>query len=196
MPPLLTAAVLVAALHQLRVDLRQLGSDLMVLPGPWERALPALAIQVGAQAVIAEEEVEHKWVCPGCTSSSCKRTTTAIEPCALTGAALAYPATARDPECTLIMGHSLGEGAGVQVGVQRPPPNTKGLLRSWLASLVVCVTKTRGFSQGTADCRCIICSARRSPQTYGYASYTVPGGMHHMQCQEVPTNIWVGPAEA
>lgn len=55
---------LVEALLKLRRELQQMGSDLVVAPGPWEEYLPALAMKVGARAVIAEEEVEFKWV-PG-----------------------------------------------------------------------------------------------------------------------------------
>jgi len=51
---------LVEALLKLRQELQQMGSNLIVAPGPWEETLPALATKVGAQAIIAEEEVEFK----------------------------------------------------------------------------------------------------------------------------------------
>jgi deoxyribodipyrimidine photolyase len=51
--------VLVEALQNLRQELQQLGSNLVVVTGPWSEAIPTLVNQVSAGAVIAEEEVEH-----------------------------------------------------------------------------------------------------------------------------------------
>lgn len=51
--------VLVRALSDLRHELQQKGSNLVVVTGPWAEVLPALAARVGAQAIMAEEEVEH-----------------------------------------------------------------------------------------------------------------------------------------
>jgi hypothetical protein len=44
--------------QSLRDSLRQLGSDLVLLRGPWEQQLPRFAAAVGAGALIAELEVE------------------------------------------------------------------------------------------------------------------------------------------
>jgi deoxyribodipyrimidine photolyase len=54
-----THTVLVEALQNLRQELQQLGSNLVVVTGPWSEAIPTLVNQVSAGAVIAEEEVEH-----------------------------------------------------------------------------------------------------------------------------------------
>eukprot|EP00967_Tisochrysis_lutea_P089445 scaffold127315_cov15-Tisochrysis_lutea.AAC.1 len=61
-PAVSLPSALVEALLKLRQELQQMGSNLIVAPGPWEETLPALATKVGAQAIIAEEEVEFKWV--------------------------------------------------------------------------------------------------------------------------------------
>ncbi|KAG2497218.1 hypothetical protein HYH03_004807 [Edaphochlamys debaryana] len=50
-----------AALERLRADLRSRGSDLALVVGCWEEALPGAARALGAAAVVSEEEVELRW---------------------------------------------------------------------------------------------------------------------------------------
>ena len=51
---------LIAAVAGLRAELRQRGSDLVLLYGPVEVELPALAAALGATTVLAEDEVEYR----------------------------------------------------------------------------------------------------------------------------------------
>lgn len=54
--------VLVAAIRQLRDELRSAGSDLVVRTGPWEQSLADLSQQLGGiYAVVVEREVEDRW---------------------------------------------------------------------------------------------------------------------------------------
>lgn len=55
-------AGLVGTVQGLRDGLRSQGSDLIVLRGPLEQQLPALAAAVGAQRIVTEDEVEYRHV--------------------------------------------------------------------------------------------------------------------------------------
>ena len=54
----IVAAALCKALASLNRSLRQRGSALAVRVGPWEEQLPALAAELGAGSILAEQEVE------------------------------------------------------------------------------------------------------------------------------------------
>lgn len=49
------------AVRSLQKSLRTLGSDLVVVQGPWRQQLPLLALHLGASGVMTETEVE--WAC-------------------------------------------------------------------------------------------------------------------------------------
>lgn len=53
-----SASALAGAVASLRSTLRALGSDLVILTGSWEVELPQVAEAVGAEVVLAEEEIE------------------------------------------------------------------------------------------------------------------------------------------
>lgn len=60
-PSCLPTAALCRALASLDRSLRQRGSALVVRVGAWEEQLPALARELGAGSVVAEQEVEADW---------------------------------------------------------------------------------------------------------------------------------------
>lgn len=60
LPALPATAGLRRAVQSLQQSLRRLGSDLVVLCGPWQEQLPALAAAAGASTVVAEREVEWR----------------------------------------------------------------------------------------------------------------------------------------
>ena len=53
-------AGLVGTVQGLRDGLRTRGSELLVLRGPLEERLPALAAAVGAARIVTEDEVEYR----------------------------------------------------------------------------------------------------------------------------------------
>lgn len=61
MPLPLPVAALFRAVQSLQGALRALGSDLLILTGPWEEELPALAQRTGAAALVCEDEIETAW---------------------------------------------------------------------------------------------------------------------------------------